>query len=277
MKKAMHDLKDTAKGLLDKAREAARDDEKLSDLEEAAKKLLKELSEAIPVIKFRGSGLEKTAKRLANKALAEARDEENQREALGVAGAAAAPVGVLAAVTAIAGSGLSGGAAMTAGLGVVGLSVAGVALPAAGLTVVGYYGGKHAARKLQKARKQGGGPGAKSQEKRMGWLAAAGTFGAGLAWFSRKARLRRAANSGLRLSKRDRQAIYAEQGGKCAGCGRELDDDLLQEDHIHPKAHGGSHDPENRQLLCGTCNATKGVGTMEQLRERNRKKGIGQH
>lgn len=30
-------------------------------------------------------------------------------------------------------------------------------------------------------------------------------------------------------------------------------------DHIHPEFHGGSHDPENLQLLCRSCNSSKGA------------------
>lgn len=85
---------------------------------------------------------------------------------------------------------------------------------------------------------------------------------------------RRRSNGYRKLRKRERKSLYQKQRGICNGCGRSFDDDLLQEDHIVPRARGGADSLENKQLLCGPCNATKGVGTMQQLEERNRKKGL---
>lgn len=84
----------------------------------------------------------------------------------------------------------------------------------------------------------------------------------------------RSGNRYRKLSKQDRASLFQKQKGACNGCGRSFDDDLLQEDHIVPRAKGGEDTLENKQLLCGPCNATKGVGTMKQLEERNRKKGL---
>lgn len=34
-------------------------------------------------------------------------------------------------------------------------------------------------------------------------------------------------------------------------------------DHIHPRAHGGSHDPDNLTLACLSCNSKKGAASHE--------------
>ena len=68
--------------------------------------------------------------------------------------------------------------------------------------------------------------------------------------------------------------LYDRQNGRCNGpCGgdnegRELPMDLLDIDHIQPKSKGGTDTDENKQLLCRTCNATKGNRTMTYLKER---------
>ena len=68
--------------------------------------------------------------------------------------------------------------------------------------------------------------------------------------------------------------IYDEQKKKCAGhCGdngggRELPIDLLDIDHIIAKSRGGQDKKNNLQLLCRTCNTTKGGKGMDYLRRR---------
>jgi hypothetical protein len=46
---------------------------------------------------------------------------------------------------------------------------------------------------------------------------------------------------------------------KCQLCGRGPEDAILQVDHIVPRAHGGSNDPANLQVLCAECNQGKGA------------------
>ena len=43
----------------------------------------------------------------------------------------------------------------------------------------------------------------------------------------------------------------------CAGCGRELEREFMQLDHIQPRAEGGVNDITNRILLCQPCNGRK--------------------
>lgn len=52
----------------------------------------------------------------------------------------------------------------------------------------------------------------------------------------------------------------SERGAFCACCGENLRA-ALTFDHITPRAHGGSNEQSNIQLLCLGCNALKGDGT----------------
>lgn len=54
-----------------------------------------------------------------------------------------------------------------------------------------------------------------------------------------------------------KQLVFTRDGGRCRNCGSNVE---LQFDHIIPVALGGNSEPENLQLLCGTCNRRKGSG-----------------
>ena len=71
-----------------------------------------------------------------------------------------------------------------------------------------------------------------------------------------------------KTKKEIKEFLYEKQEHKCNGCGRELDIDLFDIDHVVPKAHGGGDYMENYQLLCRTCNITKGARPMEFLLQR---------
>lgn len=43
----------------------------------------------------------------------------------------------------------------------------------------------------------------------------------------------------------------------CAGCGRKLETEFMELDHINPRASGGNNDISNRVLLCRPCNQRK--------------------
>ena len=77
-----------------------------------------------------------------------------------------------------------------------------------------------------------------------------------------------------RLPKADKQRLYRKQRGSCRGCRRAFEERNLTEDHIMPLAHGGTNDISNFQLLCGSCNSTKGTGTQRDLRRRLRDRGV---
>lgn len=60
----------------------------------------------------------------------------------------------------------------------------------------------------------------------------------------------------------------------CAGCGRSLEMEFMELDHIRPRATGGSNDITNRILLCRPCNGKKKADwTLYGLMGKNRKDG----
>ena len=70
-----------------------------------------------------------------------------------------------------------------------------------------------------------------------------------------------------------------EKSGKkmviCGGCGRVLEPEYMELDHISPKAQRGKHDITNRILLCRPCNLRKGthltlIGLMKKNKKLNR-------
>ena len=72
----------------------------------------------------------------------------------------------------------------------------------------------------------------------------------------------------------DKDRLYNEQGGVCAGCGVEFHKRNLTIDHKIPRSKGGQDHISNLQLLCQVCNSTKGDKTMEDLRAKLRKQGF---
>ena len=67
-------------------------------------------------------------------------------------------------------------------------------------------------------------------------------------------------------SRENRQTLYGQQGGDCAGCGTHFAPQHLEVDHIIALAKGGTDHISNLQLLCGNCNRIKGDRGMEYLR-----------
>ncbi len=67
---------------------------------------------------------------------------------------------------------------------------------------------------------------------------------------------------------------YAQQSGNgnviCVGCGRVLEHEFTELDHIRPKSEGGPNTIDNRILLCSPCNGAKGNSlTLSGLKRRN--------
>jgi len=58
--------------------------------------------------------------------------------------------------------------------------------------------------------------------------------------------------------KRLKELLYKEDQ-KCKHCHRKLPADLMHLDRIRPGAKGGGYTVINCQLLCGTCNSSKGA------------------
>ena len=60
----------------------------------------------------------------------------------------------------------------------------------------------------------------------------------------------------------------------CAGCGRSLEPEFMELDHINPRAQGGENWITNRILLCGPCNRRKSADlTIIGLQRQNKRTG----
>ncbi len=96
-----------------------------------------------------------------------------------------------------------------------------------------------------------------------------------------KLRIKRPQERWERLSHRVMRRVLAEAqanmfGVICAGCGRDLEREFMELDHILPKAEGGANHILNRILLCGPCNRRKrNYLTLAGLRRENKKKAVG--
>ena len=71
-------------------------------------------------------------------------------------------------------------------------------------------------------------------------------------------------------------AQQSSDGVICAGCGRVLEVEFMELDHITPKAERGENHILNRILLCGPCNRRKRDNlTLRGLLRENKKKAVG--
>ncbi len=66
----------------------------------------------------------------------------------------------------------------------------------------------------------------------------------------------------------NKQQLYGQQGGDCAGCGTHFQPQHLTVDHIIAQSKGGTDHIQNLQLLCGHCNSIKGNRGMEYLKSK---------
>jgi hypothetical protein len=65
------------------------------------------------------------------------------------------------------------------------------------------------------------------------------------------------------ISKKLRFDVFKRDGFVCAYCGATPPSVLLQVDHIHPVAQGGSNDINNLITSCQPCNIGKGAKTLD--------------
>ena len=78
----------------------------------------------------------------------------------------------------------------------------------------------------------------------------------------------------MRMVLEGAQASASEGLVMCAGCGRDLESEFMELDHLHPKDDNGPDHLLNRILLCRPCNGRKSNQlTMAGLRRQNRKAG----
>lgn len=94
-------------------------------------------------------------------------------------------------------------------------------------------------------------------------------------------RTKRAPEPWQRLTHRQMRHVLAqaqrsgEDGVICAGCGRVLEREFMQLDHITPKSDRGENHILNRILLCGPCNGRKRDNlTLRGLMRENKKKAV---
>ena len=82
------------------------------------------------------------------------------------------------------------------------------------------------------------------------------------------------ASTGTVNPQSDKELLYANQQGRCAGCRYELPLHVLTVDHITPRSRGGQDSVANLQLMCHTCNAIKGDRDMTYLQQQLSIRGI---
>ena len=96
-----------------------------------------------------------------------------------------------------------------------------------------------------------------------------------------KLRIQRPAEPWQQLTRHQMLRVLASaqkssDGVICAGCGRVLEVEFMQLDHITPKAERGENHILNRILLCGPCNRRKRDNlTLRGLLRENKKKAVG--
>ena len=81
-------------------------------------------------------------------------------------------------------------------------------------------------------------------------------------------RARKRGNGVFAISPRDMRRL---ERGSCASCGAQ---DNLHIDHIVPIAKGGTHSIGNLQILCSTCNCSKGAKLWIEFRTSARRAAV---
>jgi len=66
-----------------------------------------------------------------------------------------------------------------------------------------------------------------------------------------------------RLSSSQKSAIILSANGKCFGCGKKFDAQILDVHHIVPISKGGSNSPRNLAVLCPTCHKKAHSGELK--------------
>ena len=71
----------------------------------------------------------------------------------------------------------------------------------------------------------------------------------------------------MSIKKSDRILVFQKCGGHCAYCGKKIELEEMQVDHIHPKRLGGKDELENYHPSCRRCNHYKRTLTLEKFRK----------
>lgn len=72
-------------------------------------------------------------------------------------------------------------------------------------------------------------------------------------------------SNAMKRQKNHRQLLWEEATGHCIYCGRPVQLEKMEVDHIQPLSLGGSNGMENKVCSCSQCNATKGNQTLEEF------------
>lgn len=70
-----------------------------------------------------------------------------------------------------------------------------------------------------------------------------------------------------KLTKAERQEVYAKCNGHCAYCGMEMPISKMQADHLVPLYNYGRDEVGNMLPACRSCNHYKGTLTLEKFRQ----------
>ena len=65
---------------------------------------------------------------------------------------------------------------------------------------------------------------------------------------------------------RERKRVWEKTQGKCYYCGVEISLEEMTVDHLQPMSQNGTNDLDNLVPTCRSCNASKGVKTVEEFR-----------
>ena len=70
------------------------------------------------------------------------------------------------------------------------------------------------------------------------------------------------------MNKSVRRAVHGKYAARCAYCGKKIEYEDMQIDHIAPKGRGGTDEISNLNPACRRCNFYKSTLTMEKFRSR---------
>ncbi len=69
------------------------------------------------------------------------------------------------------------------------------------------------------------------------------------------------------MTKKERVKVYEKYNGHCAYCGKEIEIEKMQVDHIKPIRNGGENHIDNYNPACRRCNHYKRSLDLEKFRE----------
>jgi hypothetical protein len=71
----------------------------------------------------------------------------------------------------------------------------------------------------------------------------------------------------MKVGAKKKLGVFMKYKGRCAYCGRELNDENYTIDRLVPGTAGGTYEFENCMPACKSCNSSKGSKTLEEYRK----------